>query len=168
MALSAKQHIGATFGTRVVIADGGPSPSGRLVKVKCECGNEALVALAKLLRGLSKKCPECAYGKHYGVHQPFGQAVHDALKRCSKFNTSYRNNRYSGRGIKVCKKWVDNPLAFRLYLVKLWYEQTGTNSLKLYGVSKDHLSLDRIDNSKGYEPGNLKFSTKLEQQNNRG
>lgn len=61
-------------------------------------------------------------------------------------------NRYYDRGITVCKRW-----------------DTFSNFFKDIGVrpSADY-SIDRIDNNKGYEPGNVKWSTRLEQTNNTG
>jgi hypothetical protein len=58
---------------------------------------------------------------------------------------------YGGRGIKVCWRWhSDNPEGF-------------DNFLKDMGLRPNKLSLDRIDNDKGYEPGNCKWSTASEQ-----
>ena len=64
--------------------------------------------------------------------------------------------RYGGRGIYVQKSWHRNARGFIEYI-----ETT-------IGVkpSPSH-TLDRIDNSKGYEEGNLRWATKREQQSNR-
>jgi hypothetical protein len=61
-------------------------------------------------------------------------------QRCNDPNhISYK--RYGGRGIKVCGKWQNN------------FEQF----LKDVGrAPSPEMSLDRIKNSKGYEPGNVK------------
>lgn len=58
---------------------------------------------------------------------------------------------YGARGIKVCKQW-----------------QKFENFIKDMGPrpSPQH-SLDRRDNDKGYEPGNVRWATLLEQHNNR-
>lgn len=55
--------------------------------------------------------------------------------------------RYGGRGIKVCKKW-NKFLAF-----KKWALRNGYNS---------NLTIDKIDNNKGYFPGNCQWITKNE------
>ena len=57
---------------------------------------------------------------------------------------------YGGRGIKVCLEWSD----FSIFL-----EDVGPRP------SSSH-SLDRIDNSKGYFKENVRWATRVEQQNN--
>ena len=72
-------------------------------------------------------------------------------ERCNCRNsTNY--HKYGGRGITVCKEW-DSAKAF-----VEWAFSNG------YG---DDLTLDRIDNEKGYSPDNCRWITQKEQQNNR-
>lgn len=56
---------------------------------------------------------------------------------------------YGGRGIRVCEPWMDFA-----------------NFLADVGEKPERLSLDRIDNSRGYEPGNVRWATSVEQNNN--
>lgn len=64
-------------------------------------------------------------------------------KRCR--NNSAKTRRiYKDRGITYIKEW-HNYLPFRDWALKNGY--------------KDGLSLDRIDNDKGYEPSNCRFVT---------
>jgi hypothetical protein len=62
-------------------------------------------------------------------------------------NKDYPN--YGGRGIEVCNRW-----------------NTFENFLSDMGEKPDRLTLDRIDNDKGYEPSNCKWSTRQEQVRN--
>ncbi len=58
---------------------------------------------------------------------------------------------YGGRGITVCPQWVNSFPSF--------FKHIGPKP------SKDHC-LDRIDNDGSYEPGNVKWSTRVESNNN--
>ena len=73
------------------------------------------------------------------------------IHRCHDKN--YRDySRWGGKGIKVCSSWRNNFSQF--------VEDVGAKPGKEF-------SLDRIDNTKGYEPGNVKWSTASEQAHNR-
>lgn len=63
--------------------------------------------------------------------------------------------RYGGRGIEVFSVWRTSFRAFILYL--------DTN----LGTRPPNFTLDRIDNNKGYEPGNLRWASHSDQQFNR-
>lgn len=74
------------------------------------------------------------------------------MDRCyNPKNRQYKD--YGGRGIEVCSLWRDNPD----YFVS-WSRQTGY---------RPGLSLDRIDNDGRYDEVNCRWSTRLEQVNNR-
>lgn len=60
--------------------------------------------------------------------------------------------RYGNRGIKVCKEWEDSFSAF--------YEWS-----KISGYQRG-LTIDRIDNEKGYSPDNCRWVTTAQQNRN--
>lgn len=70
--------------------------------------------------------------------------------RCDNQNVR-EYSRYGGRGIKVCDRWSS---------FENFYADMGPRP------SPQH-SIDRIDNEKGYEPGNVRWATRLEQNRNR-
>ena len=81
---------------------------------------------------------------------PEYDAWHNMIQRCTNPNHPDWDN-YGGRGITVCYSW-------RCFV----------NFLRDIGI-KPHpdLTLERIENSKGYEPGNVKWATMTEQASNK-
>ncbi len=74
-------------------------------------------------------------------------------KRC--YDQSYKQYKdYGGRGITLCDDWHDAATFINYVLSEL-------------GDRPDGHTLDRSDNSKGYLPGNLKWSNRVEQNSNR-
>ena len=71
------------------------------------------------------------------------------IQRCHNPKNPKYNN-YGGRGIKVCKAWRDSFLIFEADM----------------GERPAGQELDRIDNSKGYFPGNVRWATRKEQCRN--
>jgi hypothetical protein len=70
------------------------------------------------------------------------------IARCSNQNAG-NYGEYGGRGIGVCERWRD----FRDFLADM-------------GERPDNASLDRIDNDGNYEPGNCRWASAREQNQN--
>lgn len=70
--------------------------------------------------------------------------------RCNNKNFP-RYKDYGGRGIKICTEWKK----FEVFME--WSIENGY---------RDDLTIERIDNDKGYDPSNCKFIPRSEQQKN--
>jgi hypothetical protein len=74
--------------------------------------------------------------------------------RCSNpKNQDYR--RYGGRGITVCDEWKNSAASFLKYVEKN------------LGKRPSRYSLGRINNDKGYKPGNIRWESATSQAKNR-
>ena len=71
--------------------------------------------------------------------------------RCCNPNSNNWKS-YGGKGITICDEWINDYDAFCS-----WSMDHGYN---------DNLSIDRIDNSKGYCPSNCRWVTELDQRHN--
>ena len=69
---------------------------------------------------------------------------------------NYKN--YGGRGIKVCKEWINNFECF-----KEWAYKNGYNE----NAKRGECTLDRINVEKDYEPNNCRFISNKQQCNNK-
>jgi len=86
--------------------------------------------------------------KHY-LYRSWAQIK---ARCCNKNHPTYKH--YGGRGITLCDEWKDS-VAFITYVEEV------------LGPRPDGYTLDRIDNSKGYIPGNVRWASMSEQQKNR-
>ncbi len=74
------------------------------------------------------------------------------LQRCTNPAASNYKD-YGGRGVAVCERWRQSFESFRQDMGECPCAE---------------MTLDRIDNQRGYEPGNCRWATKAEQNQNRG
>lgn len=129
--------------------------NGWVWSVHCDCGEIFDVTAHRLSIGRKatgcRSCPR----KHGMANHPLYRIWNGIVDRC--LNTSTRDYKnYGSRGIKMHQGWIDDPAAF----IRDIECAIGSRP------SKKH-SIDRIDNNGHYEIGNIRWSTALEQSQNR-
>jgi len=120
---------------------------------KCDCGKEINATDSKLKNGRTKSCG-CLLQTLYDregtgyTHLPEYHSYSGAKSRCENTrNEKYLD--YGGRGIEF------HFTSFQQFIDHLGYKPSPKHSL------------DRINNDGNYELGNVKWSTREEQMNNR-
>ena len=127
----------------------------------CSCGNLTEATKNSLRMRDTRSCGCLAHEAHvrlgkgkatHGLHKSSEFTIWIGMKsRCNNPNEPHFAD-YGGRGICVYPGWVNDFPAFYAYM--------GPRP------SSKH-SLDRIDNNGNYEPGNVRWATKTEQQANK-
>lgn len=148
---------GKRFGNVVVVREDKSGTSHDTEKrlrwiCRCDCGKEWSVRGSNLKAGNTKSCGCLSKSQHL-THGLYGSPEYytwkSMIQRCT--NSKAKNyNHYGGRGITVCDSWM---------VFENFYKDMGARP------SNKH-TLDRINNSKGYESGNCRWATMLQQSRN--
>lgn len=123
---------------------------------------------------IKRSCKNCSNGirrqKYYFIplehRKKFLKMVWNMHSRCYNKNHP-RYHVYGNRGIKICDEWRMFYLQNELNLEEL---QNKMKNFYYYCINLGWVpkkEIDRIDNEKGYEPGNIRFVNMLENLNNR-
>lgn len=115
---------------------------------KCHCGDRFITEGSRLHRGLTTSCG--CLRRHGMIDSGEYRAWASMKRRCLNPNTRYYE-RYGGRGITVCERWMS---------FKNFIQDMGPKP------SPD-LTLDRTDNNRGYSLDNCRWATRTVQQANR-
>lgn len=121
----------------------------------CECGGTATTTSSRLNTGLAKSCGCLAREKNtvHGKCKTKEYLVWQQMRERCNNPKKGSFQRYGARGIKVCPEW-DHAGGFVPFLEHL-------------GACPEGHTLDRIDNDKGYEPGNVRWTDNATQYRNR-
>lgn len=169
------EMTGLTFGRLTVVseAEGRRDARGRTRRfflMRCSCGNEIVAEGAALRGGNTRSCgclkreKAAAISLKHGATRngrwtPEYRAYVGMRDRCLNPRDVSNWKNYGGRGIRICDRWLrgaDGKSGFQCF-----FEDVGLRPSKLH-------SLDRHPNNDGnYEPGNVRWATKTQQQNNK-
>lgn len=125
---------------------------------RCDCGRPVVVRVGNLRSGHTRSC---------GCLKIAASSTHGQSRKRTREYRSWQNMKrrcsdpkmktwaaYGGRGIRVCAEWLGDGGFER------FFEHIGR------APSMEH-TLDRIDGDKNYEPGNVRWATRQEQDRNR-
>lgn len=159
-----KHLAGMRFARWHVIERSGYNQRGRpFWKCQCDCGTVRRVNEDNLTQGITTSCgclrvertvvTKTKHGHAGGVHQKSTKEylTWSGMRRRCTCKTSQDYDRYGGRGISVCDRWLNSFQNF--------FDDMG------FAPSPKH-SIDRINNDGNYEPGNCRWATPKEQGRN--
>lgn len=153
---------GHTYGRLTIVRFVGRTPRSKVLwEASCGCGNVVIVATGDVRGGQVQSCGclqrdmllrrnRANEKPAKGLRQREYASWISAKRRCLD-PTDKDYPRYGAVGITFAQAWVESFDAF--------YDHMGERP--------DGTTLDRIDNSKGYEPGNCRWATAKDQALNR-
>lgn len=148
---------GKRYGRLKVLSYHGKKKGHKLWQCLCDCGKITICHGTSLKKGDTNSCGcfrvEFLAEKrttHGLTNTPEYMTWTNMKTRC--YNTAYHlYPNYGGRGIKVCDRWLNS---FESFLEDMGPRPLGT-------------SIDRFPDKDGnYEPGNCRWATSIQQQNN--
>lgn len=151
--------VGEKYGRLMVLEYAHRNPRGKSMwKCRCDCGNTKVVLGTHLTSGHTTSCGcynEDIIKSRVATHGMSKTRLYNIWrvmrKRCGYENaTNYEN--YGAKGIRVCDEWHDYS-KFRDWAMSHGYS--------------DNLTIDRVDNNKGYTPENCRWvDMKTQARNN--
>lgn len=153
-----KDIEGQTFAELTVVAYAGSTKGRAKWYCVCSCGNIAIIGAGLLRSGHTKSCG-CVKAKRFkelittqgGLSDSPEYKIWASMKaRCYlPSDTNYYN--YGAKGVTMDESWRCDFVAFLTHVGRR--------------PSPDH-SIDRINNTKGYFPGNVRWATRYQQNRN--
>jgi hypothetical protein len=155
--------IGSCFGRLTVIERlaNKRHPSGKTSQqflARCLCGNTTQVLWSRLASGKTTSCgcyrvdASREKQKTHGMCDTPEYAIWSTMKARTSNPKTPTFSHYGGRGITVCRRWMDS---FEHFLCDIGRRPTSKHTL------------ERINVDGNYEPGNVEWATMKVQQRNR-
>jgi hypothetical protein len=151
---------GQRFGRLVAIAYEKPERGPGAWRCRCDCGGEVLVTGSALRSGDRGSCgcytdlPRGELSRLNGAagrtRSPERRTWADMIQRCTNPKRQ-KYALYGARGVTVCDRWRES---FANFLADMGPKPSPVHTI------------DRVDNEKGYEPGNCRWATPKEQARN--
>lgn len=124
----------------------------------CQCGTKRIVRTTPLRKEKTRSCG--CYAAHassvrsstHGMRATKEYKTWGQIKRRCRNPNEKSYASYGALGIDICEEWSSSFVAF--------FAAVGP------APTPKH-SIDRIDNARGYEPGNVRWATSVEQSRNR-
>lgn len=149
-----KVKIGDVFAELEVVGEEGRNKYGSCVWVcRCSCGATTTVSSGSLTSGNTRSCGHLSpVQKTHGGTDDREYEIWQGIKRRCHNPNDPKYRRYGARGIAVCDRWMSDYAAFLTDMGRRPFANA---------------QIDRINNNKGYEPGNCRWATPKENARNR-
>lgn len=153
--------IGRRFSQWMVIGEAPRQFASRRWRCRCACGTEADVVEYRLVHGQSTRCVGCRNRKNGVLNtsrtevsrdDPTWRVWRGMWRRCVE-KTREDYTRYGALGVRVAERWAD----YKAFLADIGPRPSLRHTLDRFPVHDGN-----------YEPGNCRWATWREQEQNRG